>query len=79
MRMRLCLGGMIEQRMAMKCSTCQQDIGGPIRDGVMNVEANLFGAERYVVCPTCKQVVLEHLQTPAYKSVWTRKNRAKKR
>ena len=50
----------------------------PIRDAAENANANLFGAVKYAVCPTCNEVVPNDLQTPAYKAVWTRKHRAKK-
>jgi hypothetical protein len=62
-------------RTVMRCSTCKQQIGGQIRDATVNVNANLFGAATYVVCPTCNQAVPEEMWTPAYKAVWTRKNR----
>ena len=54
-------------RMAMRCPTCEQEIGGSVRDATANVNANLFGAEKYAVCPNCNQVVPEHMQTAAYK------------
>lgn len=66
MGMRLRMSG--SPRMAMRCTTCEQEIGGPVRDASANVDANLFGAGKYATCPTCNQVVPEHMQTPAYKS-----------
>lgn len=69
MRQRLRMTGSAKQRMEMRCSSCKQVIGGPTRDAATNVDANLFGAEEYVVCPTCNQVVPEELRTPTYKSV----------
>ncbi len=64
-------------KMVLRCSTCKQAIGGAVRDAATNVDANLFGAMQYVVCPTCNQLVPENLRTPAYKSACTRKARAK--
>jgi len=34
------------------------------------VEAALFGAEPYTVCPICEQNVSDRLQTESYKSRW---------
>lgn len=79
MRQRLRMREAIGQRMELRCSTCKQAIGGPIRDSATNTDSNLFGAVQYVVCPTCNQVVPEQLWTPAYKSIWTRKAREKVR
>ena len=64
-------------RMAMRCPTCDQEIGGPVRDATANINANLFGAAKYAVCPNCNQVVPEHMQTSTYKTAWTKKNRTK--
>jgi hypothetical protein len=75
MRLRMTAAGQL--RMLMRCSTCHQEIGGPARDAAANADANLFGAEKYVVCPTCRQVVPQDLRTSAYKAVWTRKNRSR--
>jgi len=68
MGMRLRMTGVGQPRMVMRCSVCQQEIGGTIRDAAVNANANLFGAAEYAVCPHCGQVVPEHLQTPAYKA-----------
>ena len=78
MGMRLRMTAVVSQRMVMRCSTCKQQIGGQIRDATVNVDANLFGAAKYVVCPTCNQAVPEHMRTPTYKAVWTRKNRTRR-
>ena len=71
MRMRMRFVAAETIRMVMRCSTCRQTIGGNAdKEGTLDV--NLFGAVQYLVCPTCKQTVVEELQTPAYKSAWTR-------
>jgi len=62
------MGMRLRMRMVMRCSVCQQEIGGPIRDATVNADANLFGAGEYAVCPRCGQVVPEHLQTLAYEA-----------
>ena len=43
MGMRLRMSDMGQPRMVMRCSTCHQQIGGPVRDAVRNIDANLFG------------------------------------
>jgi DNA-directed RNA polymerase subunit RPC12/RpoP len=75
MGMRLRMTAVTSPRMVMRCSTCKQQIGGRIRDATANANANLFGAAKYVDCPTCHQVVPEQIRTRAYKAVWTRKIR----
>ena len=75
MRLRMVAG--IETRMMMRCSTCKQAIdSNPDPEATRDV--NLLGAAKYVVCPTCNQVVSEDLRTPAYKTLWTKKRRLRK-
>lgn len=62
-RMRAQVGG-------MRCPLCKQMIGGPIRGGATNTEANLFGAARHAYCINCNQYVPDELRTPDYKSAW---------
>ena len=64
----------MSQRTVQRCTTCDQPIGGAA-DAELTEAVILCGSERYVVCPTCSQVVPEELRTAAYKAVWTRKNR----
>jgi hypothetical protein len=71
MGMRLRMTRVGQPRMVMRCSTCQQEIGGPIRDAAVNADATLLGAVNFAVCPCCRQIVPEHLQTPAYKAACT--------
>ena len=75
MGMRLRMATVATTSMVMRCSTCKQQIGGRKRDVVANVNANLFGAAKYAVCPTCNQVVPEQMCTRGYKAVWTRKRK----
>ena len=74
MGMRLRMVTATEARMIMRCSTCKQQIDSN-PDPKTTSDVNLCGAVRYVVCPTCNQVVPEELRTPAYKAVWTTKHR----
>jgi len=60
--------------MIMRCSTCKQAIDSH-PDPETTSDVNLYGAVKYVVCPTCNQVVPETMRTPAYKAVWTKKRR----
>jgi uncharacterized protein DUF6953 len=75
-RQRLRMTGSAKQQMEMRCSSCKQAIGGISREPATSADANLFGAGKYVVCPTCNQVVPKDLITPAYKSIWTEKRLA---
>jgi hypothetical protein len=74
MRMRMRFVAAETTRMVMRCSTCHQTIGlNDDKDETADV--NLFGAARYLVCPTCKQTVAKELRSPAYKAAWTRARR----
>jgi hypothetical protein len=75
MRMRMRFVAAETTRMVMRCSTCHQTIGLS-DDKEETADVNLFGAVKYLVCPTCKQTVAKELQTPAYKSAWTRARRS---
>lgn len=61
------------QKLVQRCATCHQPIGDASNTELTEA-ANLCGSEKYVVCPTCCQVVPEELRTAAYKAVWSRKS-----
>jgi hypothetical protein len=59
----------IQQQVALECACCKQ-IYHPDRALADRVEAALFGAEPYTVCPICEQNVSDKMQTDSYKSRW---------
>ncbi len=61
----------LKQDVVFQCTCCQQTYR-PNRALADRLEAALFGADPYAVCPNCEQNVSKELQTDSYKTCWRR-------
>lgn len=59
----------IQQQVALQCACCTQTYS-PDRSFENQVDAIIFGAEPYAMCPICEQQVSDELQTERYKHHW---------